>query len=222
MHMTLYFGPSSCALASLITLYEAGQEPEVVCLNLPKGEHLTAEYLAINPKGKVPAFVVDGKVITENTAIMSWIARKFPQAHVLPTGDDESIEAISLMAWCAGGLHPPLTRIVRPTLFCDMPGSEESLRRLATKMVISNFTVVEQLLASHGTGVVPGKDWVFDHWTAVDAYLFWVWRRFGQLGIEIPRFPLYAAHAERMKQRPSVQRAFAEEQRAVAEFATRG
>ena len=67
--------------------------------------------------------------------------------------------------------------------------------------------------------MLAGKEWMFDHWTAVDAYLFWVWRRFGVFKIEIPPFPNYAGHGERMMKRESVQRALAFEREVLAQAA---
>jgi glutathione S-transferase len=75
--------------------------------------------------------------------------------------------------------------------------------------LIKNFGIVDGMLA--------GKEWMFDHWTAVDAYLFWVWRRFGVFKIEIPPFPNYAGHGDRMMQRDSVKRALAFEREVQAQ-----
>src|SRR3989442_7334623 len=109
---------------------------------------------------------------------------------------------------CAPGLTPPLTRISAPPRYCSVPGSEESVRKLALEEVIKNFKIVDGMLA--------GKEWVFDHWTAVDAYLFWVWRRFGVFQIEISPFPNYAGHGERMMKSESVKRALAFESEGLA------
>ena len=97
---------------------------------------------------------------------------------------------------------------VRP-FHCSVRGSEESIRKLALEEVIKNFRIVDGMLA--------GKEWTFDHWTAVDAYLFWVWRRFGVFKIEIPPFPNYADHGERMVKRDSVKRALAFEREVQAQ-----
>ena len=100
-------------------------------------------------------------------------------------------------------------RINPKARYCGVPGSEESIRKLALEDVIKNFRIVNGMLA--------GKEWTFDHWTAVDAYLFWVWRRFGVFKIEIPPFPNYADHGERMMKRDSVKRALAFEREVQAQ-----
>ncbi|HEX9192420.1 MAG TPA: glutathione S-transferase N-terminal domain-containing protein [Burkholderiales bacterium] len=201
MRLTLYYAPIACSLVPLVTLHESGAQFEVKPISLKNGQQHDADYLRINPKAKVPVLVVDGEALTENVAILTRLASAFPTAKLLPTNPKNAIRALSLMAWCASGLHPPLTRIFDPARYCTVPGSEESIRKLAVEEVIKNFRIVDGMLA--------GKEWMFDHWTAVDAYLFWVWRRFGVFKIEIPPFPSYAAHGERMMKRESVKRALA-------------
>jgi glutathione S-transferase len=82
--MTLYFSPGACSLASHIALEETGAPYELKPILLAKGEQRTAEYQKINPRGKVPAFSVDGKILVENTAIITYLARKFPDKKLLP------------------------------------------------------------------------------------------------------------------------------------------
>ncbi|MFM9883829.1 MAG: glutathione S-transferase family protein [Burkholderiales bacterium] len=211
MKLTLYYAPVACSLVPLISLHEAGAQFDVHPVSLKNGEQKKPEYLKVNPKGKVPALSVDGDILTENVAILSFLARSFPDAKLLPTDPKNSIKALSLMGFCGAGMHPPLTRINGPQRFCDVPGTEESVRKLALEEVIKNFKVAD--------GILAGREWLFDHWTAVDAYFFWVWRRFGLFNIPIPSFPNYAAHGERMMKRASVQKAFALEKEVQAKEA---
>jgi len=208
MKLTLYYAPFACSLVPLITLHEAAAQFEVLPISLKKGQQRTPEYLRINPKGKVPALDVDGELITENPAILSFIASAYPAARLLPTDPQDVIRALSLMAWCASGLHPPLSRINSPAKFCDLPGSEASTIRIAVEETAKNLRIVDAMLA--------GRDWAFGEWTAVDAYLFWVWRRSGQLIPSLPALPNYAAHGERMVKRASVVKAFALEKEVQA------
>ena len=80
----LYYSPGACSMASHIALEETGQPYELQETLLSKDAHKTPEYLAVNPRGKVPALVVDDKVITENTAILTYIGRRFPHTGMLP------------------------------------------------------------------------------------------------------------------------------------------
>jgi len=77
--LTLYFSPGACSMASHIGLEETGTPYEEKPTLLAKGEQKTEAYLKINPRGKVSALSVDGKIITENTAILTYLARRFPE-----------------------------------------------------------------------------------------------------------------------------------------------
>ena len=119
-----------------MTLHESGAEFDVKPISLKNKQQHDVEYLRINPKAKVPVLVVDGEVLTENVAILTWLVNAFCAKKLLPTDPKNAIKALSLMAWCASGLHPPLTRIFDPARYCSVPGSEESIRKLALKEVI--------------------------------------------------------------------------------------
>ena len=133
-------------VAPYITLTEAGAKFEVRPLNLRKGQHTSAEYLKINPKHKVPLLIVDGRVLSESVAIQTWIARTFPQAKLLPADPWQELQAISLMSWCSGGIHPFLARINSPSKVCDVPGTEESVKKLAAANLIELFKIADDLL----------------------------------------------------------------------------
>ena len=107
MKLTLYYAPIACSLVPLVTLHESGADFDVKPISLKNKQQHEAEYLRINPKGKVPVLVVDGEVLTENVAILTWLANAFRAKKLLPTDPKNAIKALSLMAWCASGLHLP-------------------------------------------------------------------------------------------------------------------
>jgi glutathione S-transferase len=211
MTIVLYYAPGACSLVPYVTLTEANASFDVRPLNFRKGQQMTADYLKLNPKHKVPLLIVDGKPLTENVAIQSFIARTFPQAKLLPADPWQELQAISIMSWCASGMHPFLSRINSPAKVCDLPGAEPSVRKLATDLLFESFTIADDML--------KGRDWFFDHFTAADAHFFWAFRRAGQLNVDLSGFPNALTHSERMKQRPSVQKVLAYEQSVLAEFA---
>jgi glutathione S-transferase len=211
MQLTLYYAPITCALVPYVTLTEAGALFAVRPLNFAKSQHLSAEYLALNPKHKVPMLVIDGELLTENVAIQIWIARNFPAARLMPAAPMAELKAISLLAWCASGLHPFIFRIFAPQRCCDLPGSGESVRRLAQEQLFENYRIADDMLA--------GREFFFDHFTAVDAHFFWCFRRGTQLNLEVSQFRHCQAHFERMQQRPSVQRVLAYEAEVQSDFA---
>ena len=169
MTLQLYYTPVACSMVPYINLTEAQADFEVMPLNFSKGEHMSPEYLRLNPKHRVPVLMIDGEPLTENVAINLWIARTFPQAKLLPIDPKQEIKAISLMAWCASGIHPALTPNALPKRFCDAPDSEESVKQCAQKLLAEHFGIADSLLA--------GREWFFDHYTAPDAYFFWTFLR---------------------------------------------
>lgn len=211
MKPVLYFAPQSCALVPLITLTEAGADFELRPLNMRKGEHMTPQYLKLNPKHRVPLLLLDGKPLSENVAIQIWIARHFPQAGLLPDEPLQEIQAISLMAWFASGIHPSLTPNARPERYCDLPDSAESVRRCAQKLLVEYYGIADDRLA--------GREWFFDRFTAVDAYFFWCFRRGGQFGMDMSVFRHCTSHLQRASERASLQQAVATETRLLEEFA---
>jgi glutathione S-transferase len=211
MSLILYYAPNACSLVPYVTLTEAGAQFEVRPLNFRKSQHMSAEYLRLNPKHKVPLLVIDGTPLSENVAIQMWIARHYPAARLLPTEPMLELQAISLLAWCASGIHPFLSRINSPPRVCDLPGAEESVKRLATQQLFENFQIAEERLA--------GREFFFDHFTAPDAHFFWCFRRATQFSLDLGRFTNCQAHFARLQQRPSVKQAFAYEAEVLSDFA---
>lgn len=209
--LTLYFGPGACSLVPHITLEEAGVPFEAKPISLRKGHQRSPEYLAINPKSKVPVLLIDGKPLTENVAIAYYLSRAFLAAKLLPMGDlVAEAEAMSLLAWCSSGIHVRFGALFAPQKMCDLPDSADNVKKLAAEDCAKNFAMVEKMLA--------GKEWILGQWSIVDAYLFVFWRWAGFLKLDLSAYPNYAKHAERMAKRPSVERALAREAAAQAEL----
>src|SRR4051812_30456164 len=106
MNLVLYYAPNACSLVPYVTLTEAGASFEVKKLNLGKDQQKSPDYLKLNPKHKVPLLIVDGRTLTENVAIQLWIARAFPGARLMPSDPWQELQAVSILAWCASGIHP--------------------------------------------------------------------------------------------------------------------
>jgi glutathione S-transferase len=211
MKLQLFYAPQTCATVPYITLTEAGAEFETIDLNSRSGQLKTPEFLRLNPKHKVPVLVIDGEPLTENVAIQIWIARRFPQANLLTADPKTEIKAISLMSWCASGIHPHLTPNARPANYCDLPGSEESVKRVANVMLFEDLKLADEMLA--------GREWFFDHFTSADAYFFWCFRRAISFGLDVSAFKNCKAHLERMNRRASVQKLIEHEKAVMARFA---
>ena len=211
MKLELCYAPKTCALVPFATLTEAGAEFSVRNLNSRSGDLKAPEFLKLNPKHKVPVLIIDGEPLTENPAIQIWIARRFPQANLLPRDPKQEIQAISLMCWFSSGIHPKMTPNVRPENYCDLPDSAEAVKRVANKQLFAELKIADSLLAR--------REFFFDHFTAPDVYFFWCLRRTLSFKLDLSDFPNCMAHFKRIEQRPSVQKVIAHEKQVEADFA---
>lgn len=201
----LYFSPGACSRVSLIALEEVGVRYTARQVLLAGGDHKTVDFRTLNPKGKIPVLVIGDQVLTENVAILTFLSRRYPRACLLPHADLwEEAEALSLLAWCASGLHPLMTRLRLPRRFCDLPGVAERVQELAREEMTVQLGVAEQRLSQH--------PWMLGAtWSIVDAYLLWVWARCPEAGINAADFPCLCGHEKRSMDRPAVQRAIQRE-----------
>lgn len=201
MDITLYHSPGACSMATYISLLEADAEFTVEIINLRNNEQSDPTYAALNPKKKVPFLSVDGKGLSENIAIQSWIAETFQKANLLPTDSWEQKRALSYMGWFGAGLHPHMTRHFKPMKFCGLEEAHNDIRKTAKAMYLEQLALVEAELA--------GRDWFFDHYTVCDSYYFWIYDRALREGFDLSHLTNSTAHNNRMRERASVQKVLA-------------
>jgi glutathione S-transferase len=203
--LTLYFCPGACSTASHMALEETGAEYVEKPILLPKGEQKTEAYLKINPRGKVPSLSVDGKILTENTAILTYLAKQFPAKNLLPKEPLEEARCISTMAWFSNIVHPSYTHYMRPERFTPDAAAQPSVKETGKKSFWTNVQEIDSLLA--------GKDWIMGkEFSVADCYalVFYGWG----LRAELPMQDLaaYTAFKERMLKRPAVRKVLESEE----------
>ena len=200
--MTLYFAPDSCARVPLIALEEIGHPYRLEVVAFMKGQQRSTEYLALNPKGRVPTLVVDGAPLTENVAVLGWLSEHFPEAQLLPLTDNSWSRAlhVSDLAYCASGLHPLVTRLRIPQFFCDTADGVDRVFAMAETAMRPNFALIDRRLADQ-------RWWYGDQWSILDAYINWVWFRVIGTRFDAAAFPHFARHDKDMKERRAVSRA---------------
>jgi len=217
MELKLFFAPGACSRVALIALEEIGLPFETHIVAFMAGEHRKADYLALNPSGKVPLLITDGRPLSQNVAILSFLARSFPDAGLLPFSGDPDADAqiLSWLARCASDLHPLVTRIRIPAFFCDLPEAPARVRAMAEVSMAAQLAPIEAMLAD--------RPWLLgDRWSLVDAYVHWIWFRISGAGFETGSFPNIADFNRRVEERPAVRRAIAREEAATAELESRG
>ena len=104
--LTLYFSPGSSSMAAHIALHEVGATFDAKCLSFAKKEHQGPAFRAINPAGKVPALLIDGRLLTEVAGILFYLAKRFPEAGLLPEDIEAQAQVVSWMSFIASTIHP--------------------------------------------------------------------------------------------------------------------
>lgn len=179
--LTLYFCPGTSSMAPHIALHEVGAPFETKVISLRGKTNRAPEYLAINPEGKVPTLLVDGRPLTEVAGILFYLARRFPEAGLLPRDDIEAeAQAVSWMSFIAASVHPA--------------------RRQGLEHARAVYDLVDKRLGS--------RKWALgDRYSIADIHLFRLfWRFRNSLNPEPGEFPNLVAHYDRMMARPAVKK----------------
>ncbi|QWF15726.1 glutathione S-transferase N-terminal domain-containing protein [Lysobacter capsici] len=196
--MKLYSKPGACSTADHIALQWTGGAFEVEVMN--KDTMKAPAYLAINPAGAVPA-VVDGDfVLNQNTAIMGYIADKFPQAHLTGDGSaQQHAEASRWLAFVNSDLHPAFKPIFGPGNFHPDPAQADTVRQLARERVRALYATADQRLAD--------REWLAGFRSYADPYLYITLRWADGVGVDMSGYEHLAAFKRRMEADPGVQAA---------------
>ncbi|HZT88376.1 MAG TPA: glutathione S-transferase N-terminal domain-containing protein [Stellaceae bacterium] len=203
--LTLYYSPGACSMAPHIALEEAGAAYSLQLVSIAKGEQQCAEFLAVNPRGKVPALQTDQGVLTENVAILTYIARSFPQAGLLPEQSFELARCLSHMAYLSNTVHPAFTHIVRPARFAADEIAHQTVSATGRE---NAWRLLQELDA-----LLDGRQWVLgERYSAADPYtlVIYGWGRHNRMPVE--QLTNYTAFKERMLQRAAVRRVIEREQ----------
>ncbi|HEV7823127.1 MAG TPA: glutathione S-transferase family protein [Burkholderiales bacterium] len=196
--MKLYYWLGSCALASHIALEDAGADYTAVRLDPKANQQNSPDYLAINPKGRVPALVTDRGVVTESLAILAFVAQSFPEAKLAPLDDPFAFaEVQSFNSYICSTVHVAHAHGGRGSRWADEESSFADMKRKVPITMAACFNVIER-------NMLRGP-WVMgDTYTICDPYLFTISKWLERDGVDIADFPKAKAHFQRMLERPSV------------------
>lgn len=198
--MKLFYSPGACSLACHILLHETGARHEAVPVALKDGAQFKADYLAINPKSKVPALVRDdGTVLTEMPAISYWIAATWPEAGLLPDSVDGMARAIEWLNWMSGTVHNGgFTRILRADRFVGNPLHAPTA---AEKAKTDTAKYIDQLEER-----MQGRHYALGaHYSFADPMLYVLTRWVSRAGKSLDDLPALKAFNARIEARPAVQ-----------------
>ena len=203
--MTLYYAPHTCALASHIALEHAGADYQLRRIDFSKNEQRSADYLRINPKGRVPALVTNRGILTETPALLIFIAQSFPAAKLAPLEDPFALARVqSFNSYLCSTVHVAHSHRMRGYRWADDPMAIEAMKRKVPQSVGECFEVIEREMLQ--------GPWVLGaHYTVCDIYLFTLAQWLEADGVDLRRIPKVADHRRRMSENLVVARAIAAE-----------
>ena len=204
MKIALYYSPGACSLAPHIVLEELGIPYEAVRISTADGQQRSPEYLRINPRGRVPALAVDGKVLVENVAILTYLGGGFPEKGLWPARTWDQAQALSLMAWLADTVHPAFAHLFRPERYVQGEAHVGAVKEGGRKSFGECLAEIDRILA--------GRKWAAGgRFSVVDAYLLVFYRWGNRNGFPVSGLANYTALVERVLARPAVRKVMADE-----------
>ena len=201
MQLHLYYAPGTCSFVPHVALElirETGQDFTSTLINLRNGEQLKPEYQAINPRGQVPALIVDGKLVTQVMAIIDFLNNQFLQARLLPTEAMARAEVLSTLAWMNNTVHPTFTRVFRPERFAT-EDSKAAVKETALEQFKSYLAEIDAL--------VKGKQFIAgNQLTGADCYALAFIRWAGLARINPQDYANYWAYVQEIAALPVISR----------------
>ena len=198
--LTLYTAPGTCALASHIALEEAGADYATVRVDFAAQGQRAPDYLAVNPKGRVPTLVTEHGPLTETPAILGYIAQRFPLAELAPLHDPFAFAQVqAFTSYLCSTVHVAHAHKMRGHRWTDDTAVVAALKLGVPKAVGEAFALIED-------GMLTGP-WVMgDAYTICDPYLFTLAGWLEGDGVDLGRLPKVMAHHARVAARPAVRR----------------
>jgi glutathione S-transferase len=200
MSLHFYYAPLSCALATHIVLEHIGADYEAERLNLRENDQNAPGYLAINPKGRVPALVTDHGILTETPALLLYLAQTYPLAKMAPLDDPFALAQLqSINSWFCSTVHVHHAHGARGRRWSDDLEAQKTMKA----KVAQNMTDCATLIESE---ILRGP-WVMgEQFSVADPYLFTMTSWMKGDGVDLGLFPRLSDHYRRMLEIPAVKK----------------
>ncbi|MCP5265102.1 MAG: glutathione S-transferase family protein [Burkholderiaceae bacterium] len=200
--LTLYYAPNTASLAPHIALEQAGADYRLERVDFEAAQQRSPDYLAVNPKGRVPSLVTDRGVLTETPAILLYLAQRYPGADMAPLDDPFELARVQAFnVFLCSTVHVAHAHKHRGTRWVAATDTAalEAMTRNVPQTMTAAFELIERTMI--------GEPWACgEQFGIADMYLFTMTRWLASDKVELARFPKVAAHCERMASVPAVQR----------------
>lgn len=207
---TLHYSPGACSLAPHIVLEEIGAPFHLNLVSTADGSTRKPEYLALNPKGRIPVLCYENVVLTEAPAILLHLAISNPSARLLSSGSDSLVRTVEWFNWLSGTVHSIAVRQVwRPETFTVDVLQHAGIVEKGRENLASAFTLINARL-SHAEWAVGQS------YSCVDPFILVFYRWGCRMGFDMPeRYKAWTQHTNRVIEREAVVRALATEKISV-------
>lgn len=195
--MQLYYFPGAIAVASAITLQEAGLKFEPVLVDFTKAEQTKSGYHAVNPKGRVPSLVTDQGILTETGAIAEYVSAMAPQAGLVPQDPWQAAQMRAVMCYLASTMHVAHAHMMRGSRWARQESSFADMQSKVAENMADCCAYLEN-------GPFKGPYTLGKTISLADPWLFTVCTWLEGDGVDIAAYPKLAAFYELMQTRPSV------------------
>ncbi|MBE7419354.1 MAG: glutathione S-transferase family protein [Ideonella sp.] len=204
--LTFYYAPNTCALASHLALEHARADYRAERVSFATQQQRSAQYLRINPKGRVPALVTERGVLTETPAILQYVAQTHPQAALAPLDDAFELARMNAFnSYLCSTVHVAHAHRMRGSRWADNAAAQEAMKKKVPQSVGECFELIEREFFA-GPWVLGAR------YSVSDMYLFTLANWLEADGVDPARFPQVAAHRERMRADAVVQKVLAVQQ----------
>lgn len=204
MTYRLYYSPGSCSTAAHIVLEEVGASFELQRVPLEHGGAQAADFLAVNPKGRVPALAIDGEpnVLTELPAILLYLARRHASSRMLPDDSLDEARCVEWLAWLAGWVHGMgYGALWRPERFVESSDHYAAVQANGRHLIESAYLQIERRLADAGSWAMPCG------YSIVDPFLLVLYRWGTRIGLPmLDSCPAWRSLVRQMLERPAVKK----------------
>jgi glutathione S-transferase len=198
--LTFHYAPGTCALASHLALEHAGALYEAVRIDFRSQQQRSPEYLALNPKGRVPVLVTGQGVLTETPALLQYIAQTHPHARLAPLDDAFALAQMNeFNSYLCSTVHVAHAHKARGARWADDEAAWEAMRRKVTQNMTDCFTLIEEKMLR--------GPWVLgEALSTSDFYLYTLATWLPGDGVDVQRFPRVADHLQRVEALPAARR----------------
>ena len=201
--LKFYYAPKTCALAVHLALEHIGEPYEAIALDFANQAQRSAEYLSINPKGRVPALATEQGILTETPALLMYLCQRYPDAKLAPLHDLFAVAKMQAFnSYLCSTVHVAHAHRVRGIRWADDPSAIEAMKKKVPQTMGDTMALIEN-------GMLEGP-WVMgEQYTVADMYLFTIAGWLEGDGVNLSKLPRVIAHRERMANDPKVQRVLA-------------